>query len=193
MPRLQNKRIERNAEYFRQQAVVVAQQAANVALSQWYVTAFRKVERMITEVQREENLAQVAAIPNWQLQKGAQNGYVMIVSSVNLEPRPVIIELDYNKATGHSTGGISYRGLHQQIRQALRLRPECSLRIRKYRPWIVYMVKNFWCPEHLALPSHDSQCRFLLGTTLLVWTYVHLTEEKPAGFWDLHPNFWNTQ
>ena len=52
---------------------MVAQQAANVALSQWYVTAFRKVERMITEVQREENLAQVAAIPNWQLRKGAQN------------------------------------------------------------------------------------------------------------------------
>ena len=190
MPHLQNKKLERNAEYLRQQVVVVAQQAANVAVSQWYVTAFRNVERMITEVQRDENLAQVAAIPDWQLRKGAENGYVMIVSPANLEPRPIIIELDYDEANG---GGISYRGVHQQIRQALRLRPECSLRIRKYRPWIVYMVKNFWCPEHLALPSDDSQCRSLLGTTLLVWTYVHLTEEKPAGFWDLQPICGNTQ
>ena len=139
MPRLKNKRVDRDVEqYLRQQA----QESAKVALSEWYARASKNVERLITDVQSDENLALVADILDWQVLKGERNGYVMIVSAANLEPRPIIIKLDYSEATGHPAGGLSYRELHKQLRKALQLEHKYSFRIRKYKPGIG--AKDSW-------------------------------------------------
>jgi len=43
------------------------------------------------------------------------------------------------------------------------------------------MQTSFPVPEYLALPATDAQCTFLLGTTLLYWSYVHLTDGDEAS------------
>ena len=45
----------------------------------------------------------------------------------------------------------------------------------------------------LGVLKDVSQCRLPSGRTLLVWTYVHPTEEKPTGRWDLQLTGGNSQ
>ena len=55
--------------------------------------------------------------------------------------------------------------------------PKVSMRLRCHRPWCRYML-GMPIPEQSALPSHDGQCRHLLGTTLSCYLYIHLTTEE---------------
>ena len=96
-------------------------------------------------------------------------------------PKPIVITLEYGE---RHRGGLTYRQLHQQIRQALELEPKVSMRLRCHRPWCRYML-DMPIPERSALPSHDAQCRHLLGTTLSCYLYVHFTtEEDEDDFYD---------
>ena len=90
----------------------------------------------------------------------------MLTSLLSGTPRPVILKLDYER---HPTGGLTYRELHDQIRNYLLLEPKVSLRMCPERPWYRHMWKAVPIPEHRALSASDAQCRNLLGTTLLYY------------------------
>ena len=121
-------------------------------------------------MQIDSNLKEVAAIPGWQERKGPRNAYVMLMSLFGT-PKPTIIVLDYEC---NPSGGLTYRQLHQQVREALELKPKESLRMISLRPWYRYMVESIPVPEHRGLPANDNQCRNLFGTTLLYYTYTHM-------------------
>ena len=129
-------------------------------------------------MQIDSNLKVVAAIPGWQAEKGTKNGYVMLTTLIHGTLRPMILVLDHVPGT---PGRLTYRQMHQQIREALGLESKHSLRLCPLRPWYRYMQTSFPIPEHRALPATDAQCMYLLGTTLLYWSYVHLTDCDSGG------------
>ena len=145
-----------------------ARNAAKAALRHWYETAYSCANAIIPKMQINSNLKEVASIPGWQEQKGSRNGYVMLQNLASGERKPIILVLDYKN------GGLTHRQLHQQIREALGLELKVSLRMCPFRPWYRHVKKSFPIPEHCVLPATDDQCRHLLGTTLLYYTYVHL-------------------
>ena len=156
--------------------------AAKAALKQWYHRALCDAEEQIAKVQLDENLFLLRRVQDWHKQKNIKDGYFMMVTPHNWEPRPVILKLDYTDAAYNEDrwGGLTKRQLHQQIREHLKLKPVDSLRIRKFRPWLMYMVENFPIPESSALFCNDDQCRDLMGTTLLIcwWRHDHCTKYR---------------
>ena len=156
----------------------VAMKVAQAALRDWYTHGHNRANAIIPQMQIDSNLKEVAALPGWQAQQGARNGYVMLTTLVNGRLRPTILVLDIE----HSPSGrLSYRQLHQQIREALCLESKHSLRLCSFRPWYRYMKASFPIPEHRALPATDDQCTHLLGTTLLYWSYAHLTDADTSN------------
>ena len=139
----------------------VAMKAAQVALRVWYTHGHNHANTIIPP------------IPGWQTQIGVRNGFVMLTTLVHGRLRPTILVLDIEQSP---TGRLSYRQLHQQIRADLCLESKHSLRLCSFKPWYRYMQTSFPIPEHHALPATDAQCTHLLGTTLLYWSYVHLTD-----------------
>ena len=156
----------------------VAMKAAQAALRVWYTRGHNRANAIIPQMQIDSNLKEVAALPGWQAQQGLRNGYVMLTTLVHGRLRPTILVLDIE----HSPSGrLSYRQLHQQIRKALFLESKHSLRLCSFRPWYRYMQASFPIPEHRALPATDDQCTHLLGTTLLYWSYAHLTDADTSN------------
>jgi len=153
-------------------AKALAKDMAIAALECWYRIGYNRANARIPSIQVESNFKEVAAIPGWQERKGRKNAYVMLTTVVDGTPRPTILELDYERKL---TGGLTYRQLHQQVRQALRLEPKVSLRMCSARPWCRHVLRSFPVPEHRALPATNAQCTHLLGTTLVYYTYVHLS------------------
>ena len=102
----------------------------------------------------------------------------MLTTLFNATLRPTFLVLD---TALRFAGRLTYRQMHQQIREALGLESKHSLRLCPLRPWYRYMQTSFPIPEHRALPATDDQCTHLLGTTLLYWSYVHLTDGDKAS------------
>ena len=147
-----------------------ATDAARHALCKWYEQGYKYANASIPNMQRDSNLKVVAAIPGWQAQKGEKNGYVMLLSLWSGKLTPVMLKLNYDQLHGYRTGGLTYRELHKQIRETLKLENQFSLRMCPFRPWCRYICA---ISERLAVPATDHQCRHLLGTTLLFDPYVH--------------------
>ena len=156
----------------------IARNAAKYALQGWYTHGRNRADAIIPQMQIDSNLKVVAAIPGWQAEKGTKNGYVMLTTLIHGTLRPMILVLDPVPGT---PGRLTYRQMHQQIREALGLESKHSLRLCPFRPWYRYMQTSFPIPEHRALPATDAQCMYLLGTTLLYWSYVHLTDCDSGG------------
>ena len=97
----------------------VAMKAAQAALRVWYTRGFNRANAIIPQMQIDYNLKVVAAIPGWQEQKGPRNGYVMLTTLHHGTLRPTILVLDVGG--WKPSGRLSYRQLHQQIREALQL------------------------------------------------------------------------
>ena len=167
MPKLKNRPCRRE-----EVQASVAREAARGALKAWYDIGHNRANALLPNIQINSNLYEVGQIPGWQEQKGDRNGYVMLTSLLSGTQMPLIVVLDYEEK---ATGGLTYRRLHQQVREALQLESKCSLRLCPFKPWYRYMQKSFPVPEHKALPASEGQCRHLLGTTLIYYTYVHLT------------------
>ena len=159
-------------------AVAVAREAARNALGRWYTQGYTRADAAIPKMQVDVNLKVVASIPRWQEIKGPRNGYVMLTSIVQGTPRPVVLELDLDI---RPSGRLTYRQLHRQIRGSLQLEGKHSLRICPFRPWYRYVQRGCPIPESRAIPATDAQCMHLLGTTLLYYAYVHLTDEGPSS------------
>ena len=154
-----------------------ARRVAVTCLGKWYAAASANAERQIRSLQVDENWATVSQIEGWQQLQGAQNGYVMLVTSLlQGESFPVVLNLNYEEGTlGYKpTGGLTFRRLHTQLRNFMQLEPKVSLRVMEYRPWMRYIIMGHPLPECSALPCCDSQCTYLLGTTLVAFKYVHL-------------------
>ena len=160
------------AEYRQYQA----HSAAKSALAEWYHRGFKAANSALPKLQIENNLKIVSAIPGWQEAKGTRNGYIMLDRPLSGRLQPIVITLEYGGRFYARQGGLTYRQLHQQIRQALELEPKVSMRLRCHRPWCRYML-GMPIPEKSALPSNDAQCRHLLGTTLSCYLYVHLNSD----------------
>jgi len=128
---------------------------------------------MTPNLQSDANLQAVASIPGWMKKKGIRNGYIMMCTLLNATPKPLILELDYEAS---ASGSLTYRQLHQQVRNKLGLEPKVSLRMTPFRPWHLHLTKSFPIPEDRALRATDAKCTWLLGTTILYYTYVHLRE-----------------
>ena len=164
------------------QASIVRRVAAS-CLETWYAAASANAERQIRQLQVDENLFKVSQIEGWQKLKGTQNGYIMLVTSLlHGESVPVILQLNYKEGTlGYKpTGGLTYRQLRDQIRKFMQLEPKVSLRVMEYKPWMRYITREHPLPEYSALPCGNGQCTFLLGATLLAFTYVHLESALEA-------------
>ena len=151
----------------------IARNVVQDALQGWYTHGGSRAYPNIPQMQMESNFKVVAAIPGWQAKKGAKNSYVMLTTLLHGMLRPAITVLDTEYTP---SGRLTYRQLHQQIRKALSLESKHTLRLSPFRPWYRYMQTSFPIPEHRALPATDAKCMHLLGTTLLYWSYVHLTD-----------------
>ena len=110
---------------------------------------YNRANAIIPQMQIDSNLKVVAAIPGWQEQKGRRNGYVMLTTLHHGTLRPTILVLDVGG--WKPSGRLSYRQLHQQIREALQLETKHSLRLCSFRPWYRYMTRSF---------SHSRASRF---------------------------------
>ena len=141
-----------------------AKKQAKVSLKAWYAIAYTRANAQIPKMQIDYNLKIVSAMPAWLLSKGKRNGYVMLHSLLAGTLIPVILELDYES---HCTGGLTYRQLHRQVREFLKLGPRDSLRLCPERPWYRHMQCKVPFPAHRALGVSDDQCRHVLGTPLL--------------------------
>ena len=75
--------------------------AAQAALRVWYTHGHNRANAIIPQMQIDSNLKEVAALPGWQAQEGARNGYVMLTTLVNGRLRPTILVLDIE----HSPSG----------------------------------------------------------------------------------------
>ena len=156
------------------------------------ITIWRYKDRNITNISDIKPLVNSIQNEGQQqpciVRKDKKDGYRMMVTPLNWDPRPIILKLDYNlqSSSGHITGGLSQGQLHCQIRQHLQLKPEDCLRIRQWRPWLMYMVKNFPIPESSEIFCENQQCRYLLGTTLLIcwWKHDHHTALPRREFED---------
>ena len=152
---------------------------AKKAVAAWWRSAVRDASETLRAFQRNENLKLLAKMPDWVKFKGRKNGYVMRCSIFNYEPVPVRIELNYED---RASGGLTYRELHEQMRRELKLPAHASMRICQFEPWMQFKNSRNPASEERALPEQgrrmDAQCTHLLGTTLLIWNYTHLTEEK---------------
>ena len=154
----------------------LAEQAANAlaktALRNWYASSLDRANQLLPGIQINDNLALLKDFPDWKATKNYRDGYVMLMSVLTGTRTPVTLRLNYDVL---ASGGLTYRELHRQLRCHLSLKPKDSLRVCPYRPWYHYETNGIPVPESHALPSIDVQCRRLLGTTLLFYTYVHLT------------------
>ena len=144
-----------------------ARKVAKAALQDWYKVGFRMAEKIIPKLQQDGN-CKIAGwqMPGWQMQDGSLNGYAMITTLFGT-PRPIVLKLE--------CGTLTYRQLHHQIRECLKLEKKVSLRLCPYRPWYRHNTKSFPLPEVSALPATDAKCTHLLGTTLVYYCYVHRT------------------
>jgi hypothetical protein len=159
-------------------AWALAKTEAKRALAGWYSSAYYRAEKQIPQIQIEENLQHVSAIPNWCMLKNVNDGYVMLRSLWNCMPTPVILKLD------HSYGGpgtLTYRELYKRLRIHLSLESKYSLRVCSDRPWYRHSTERLVIPDRTLLPAGDSNCTHLLGTTLLFYAYVHLHDRAEAG------------
>ena len=167
-PKLRNKAFRpdevRHAEwresYEQREAANEAREVAKVALMLWYETSYANVERDISKMQIDSN--------SMEIDGDSRNGYVWLTALFDGAPKPIPV-LDYEQ---NPTGRLTYRQLHQQVRQALCLEPKVFLRMCPFRPWYRHVKTSFPVPEHCALPVRDAQCTHLLGTTLLYYAYV---------------------
>jgi len=153
-------------------------------LATWYKKGIQLADQLLPQMQINANLQHVSLIHCWKVLKPIKEGYIMLRGLQTRKETPVILFLDHEYLR---CGGLTYYSLHAQIRRHLDL-PELSplrpcrhwLRICPYRPWYDFCITRSPIPECYELPrgtdSMDSQCRHLLGTTLLhddTDTYVH--------------------
>ena len=144
-----------------------ARLAAKDALCSWYQAGYQQACRILRQTQIDENLELAKKHLHFKRAKRYKDGYIMPKSMFG-DPEPVVIRLNYDEA---HTGGLTYRQLHTQLREHLSLLPMHSLRICPHRPWYRWMTQRHCVPEHRALPNNDSQCRDILGTTLVFYSW----------------------
>ena len=148
-------------------ARATARLAAKDALCDWYQHGYKQACLKLRATQIDENLELLKKYPHFKDTRKPEDGYIMLKSMFG-EPEPVAIRLRYDEVT---TGGLTYRQLWTQLREHLSLLPMHSLRICPYRPWYGWMTQGCCVPEHRALPNNDRQCRDLIGTTLVFYSY----------------------
>ena len=180
-PKLNNRSLrpgeaEEMAAIARMRKVEAAKAAAKLALSRWYLNGFHRANVTIPELQRESNSEEVALIPGWR-ERIKRNGYIMLFSLFSGTLTPVIIALDYTRC---ANGGLTYRQLHKQVREYLRLEPKQSLRLIPFRPWYLHIHEGDCYPEARALRPSDAQCKHLLETTFIYLPPYSLLERKLA-------------
>ena len=159
-------------------ALYDARLAAKDALCDWYQHGYTQACLKLRATQIDENLELAKKHPHFKATKKDQDGYIMLKSMFG-DPEPVAIRLQYDAApTGglrynfmRDNGSLTYRQLWTQLREHLSLMPMHSLRICPYRPWYRWMTQGCCVPEHRALPNSDQQCRDLIGTTLVFYSY----------------------
>ena len=119
--------------------------------------------------QVESNFAIVAALPDWQKEKGNKNAYVMVRSVDSGNLRPIILVLDfYYRHPWWRSGGLTYYSLCRQIRETLQIQPHIPLRLWSDRPWYKpYMDFTKISEDRIIDHKSEEQCRHLFGTTLL--------------------------
>ena len=130
----------------------------------WFAAASFAAIRKLPEEQRNENLKVVASIDGWIKMKGARDAYVMLQSPFSGNKTPVILRLDHSGGDGDA-GRLTYRRLHEQLRNHLQLETRVSLRVWKHKPWHAYSCEAVL--EEDVLPCNDAQCTPIWGTTLL--------------------------
>ena len=151
-----------------------ARAMAKDALARWYTQGFDNANQLLPQIQIEANLQVVAAIPNWKDLKSLRDAYIMLKGLLAGTAMPVILHLDHSH---FGPGRLTYRELHQELRCHLQLQKKVSLLVCPDRPWYNYFTTGIPVPERKALPTNDSQCRHLFGTTLRFYTYTHLHHE----------------
>ena len=106
-------------------------------MERWFADASVAAIRKIPEEQRNENLKVMASIDGCIKMKGARDTYVMLQSPLSGNKTPVILRLDHSGGDGDA-GGLTYRRLHEQLRNHLQLGKRVSLRVWKHKPWHAY-------------------------------------------------------
>ena len=154
----------------KQVAEKCANASARIALKDWYAFGLDQANELLPDIQINENLELLKTFPDWKATKHARDGYIMLKSMFNTR-KPVAIRLDYE---AFQAGGLTYGELHTQLREHLSLTLIDSLRVCPYKPWYHHKTTSSPVPESRALPNNKSQCRHLLGTTLIYLTYIHL-------------------
>ena len=136
----------------------------------WYRIAIVKAEEQFPNLQRKANQERLEAFPEFIEMKGPENGFIMFKSTLG-EPKPTVIKLCYEWT---AKGEVTLRQLYQQVREALGIEANVSLRLCRETPWLRFITNR--CPvlEKSALRCSDARCNHLLGTILIYYMYVHL-------------------
>ena len=149
---------------------LIARRVARDALQRWYLSSTVKAGRQIQLMQQNANFEEVMALPDWSKHKNPKDGYVMLRALFDEKLKPIVVALD-------ELGRITYKSLHQQIREGLGMELKESLKICSFRPWYIYEKDLINVLDKNRLPCDDSRCTRLLGTTFIYYRYVPLTED----------------
>ena len=161
-----------------------AELAARSALNGWYQCGSRAAlrgcisEKYCREI-RQRNLQSLDRWPHWKSAKNLKDAYVMLVSPFSGRVEPVALRLTYDLLRHRNlVGSLSRRGLHQQLRAHLRLKPKQSLRVCLDRPWYRYWTQRIPVPEEHAIPADNAKSSPYWGMTLRYYVHTHLREEN---------------
>ena len=150
----------------RQHTELAAKEIAKTALQNWYEHAYyRNTAGQIPQLQQNANLQVVALMQDWLNRKTVKNGYIMLRTLFGDE-QPAILVLDYEMS---ASGGLSYRELHRQVREFLRLHRNVSLRMCPFRPWYLTYTPSPFRNNTRFLPQTirvdiclERHCRIML-------------------------------
>ena len=110
MKRASPKKLQNRALLIEEHEAHTAKGVAKCLLHSWYTNGIDRANAILPRMQVDSNLKLVAAMPEWQKQKGPRNGYVMLTTLLSGTLRPTILVLDVEDKP---SGRLSYRQLHQ--------------------------------------------------------------------------------
>jgi hypothetical protein len=173
-----SKALDKNGSMAKEALALKCRAAAKKALVRWYARGFKNANRLLVQIQIEENLRVVSQIPDWKGLKNQKDSYIMLKSLFGTAV-PVILHLNYDVGgPGWMTERQLYFEIRQHLQRTVHLLPKHSLRVAPHRPWYHHCTDRIPVPEDKALLANgffsDRKCSHLFGTSFMFYVYDHL-------------------
>ena len=179
-----NKHMNRQRPQFEWGHIVAATETARKALAICYAKAYKNVEHVIPKQQRHENDAEITTMIDFIQRKGEKNGYVCLLSWLDMTARKTIVvplktrwERHPKRDTLKKKTFLSGYKLYETVAKELQLLSSKSIVLRPQRPWFPYIHRASIIEPTVIVPrSKHSNCKHLLGQNL-----VYITVDPQGG------------